>query len=413
MKPLLNRTVAVTGVGVVSPAGIGATAFWRGLLAPAEPDRVRRVADFDPRRWMSHKVARNSDIVTQLAIAAADEALEDAGLLPPDTHDGQAVAERRPVPGDPLRAAVVLGTGIGGVSTLETQAGVLREAGERRVSPHVIPMTMPNAAAAALSIRYGLRGSASTVTTACAAGTDAIAAGARLVSSGAADVVVAGGADSSLTPTCIAGFTTMRALSGSGISRPFDRDRDGLAAAEASGIVVLEPLESALARGAHVYLLVAGTASTADAHHVTAPAPDGEGAERCMRQAIADAGLEPDQVTHVNAHGTSTPPGDAVEARAIRRVFGASRPIVTSVKGVTGHSFGASGAVEVVAVALTMRERVIPPTQGLAIQDPALDLDVARRPTPWEPGPVLSNSFGFGGHNGALVLTPAPGPARR
>jgi 3-oxoacyl-[acyl-carrier-protein] synthase II len=409
VKPSLNRTVAVTGVGVVSPVGIGAAAFWRGLMVPAPARRVRRVEGFDPRRWMSHKTARNSDLVTQLAIAAADEALEDAGLLPPLPRDEPAAGEHRPLAvADPDRAAVYLGTGIGGVATLESQTGVLRDRGEHRVSPHVIPMTMPNAPAAALSIRYGLRGSAGTITTACAAGTDAIAAGARLVGSGRADVVVAGGSDSSLTPTCIAGFTNMRALSGSGISRPFDRDRDGLAAAEAGGIVVLEPLEAALARGATVYMLVAGAASTADAHHVTAPAPGGSGAERCMRLAIEDAGLRPDEIAHVNAHGTSTAPGDAAEAEAIRRVLGPSRPLVTSIKGATGHSFGAGGAVEAVAAALTIRERVVPPTAGLENQDPAVDLDLPRRPASWVPGPVLSNSFGFGGHNGSLVLTPAP-----
>ncbi|GIF09055.1 beta-ketoacyl-[acyl-carrier-protein] synthase family protein [Actinoplanes siamensis] len=394
MKPSLNRTVAVTGLGVVSPAGIGAAAFWRGLLAPAADGRVRRVQGFDPRRWMSHKEARNSDLVTQMAVAAADEALADAGLA-----DVAA----------PHRAAVCLGTGIGGVSTLEAQSGVLREHGERRVSPHVVPMTMPNAAAAALSIRYGLRGGAATITTACAAGTDAIAAGARLVASGAADVVLAGGSDCSLTPTCLAGFANMRALSPTGVSRPFDRDRDGLAAAEAAGVVVLETLESARRRGAYVYMLVAGAASTADAYHVTAPSPGGDGAERCMRLALDDAGLTSGQIAHINAHGTSTQLNDVAEAAAIRRVLGPSRPPVTSVKGVTGHSFGAGGAVEAVAVALTMRERLIPPTAGLTNQDPAIDLDIPREPAPWTPGPVLSNSFGFGGHNGSLVFAPDHG----
>ncbi|MFI5615154.1 beta-ketoacyl-[acyl-carrier-protein] synthase family protein [Amycolatopsis sp. NPDC051903] len=404
MKPALNRRVAMTGIGVVSPVGIGVKAFWDGLSRPAAAANVRRLSGFDPRLWMSHIVARTSDIATQMAVAAADEALTDAGLLIRRDADD-------PAPGlagvEPERAAVSLGTGIGGVSTLEAQAEVLGRLGERKVSPHVVPMTMPNAGAAALSIRYGLRGSASVITTACAAGTDAIAAGAKLIASGAADVVLAGGSDSSLTPTCIAGFTNMRALSRSGISRPFDVDRDGLAASEASGILVLEPLDSALARGAHVYLTIDGTASTADAHHVTAPAPDGAGAERCMRMAIEDAGYAPRDITHINAHGTSTALNDAAEAHAIRRVFGAARPLVTSVKGATGHSFGSAGAVEAVVVALTMANELVPPTLGLSTQDPELDVDVAREPTPWTPGPVLSNSFGFGGHNGSLVFTPA------
>ncbi|MEW2504022.1 beta-ketoacyl-[acyl-carrier-protein] synthase family protein [Amycolatopsis sp. NPDC047767] len=399
MKPALNRRVAVTGIGVVSPAGIGVKEFWDGLSRPAAAANVRRLSGFDPRRWMSHKAARTADLATQMAVAAADEALADAGLLTGEIEPTVAVR-------DAERAAVSLGTGIGGVSTLESQAGVLAAHGERKVSPHTVPMTMPNAGAAALSIRYGFQGSASVITTACAAGTDAIAAGAKLIASGGADLVLAGGSDSSLTPVCVAGFTNMRALSRSGISRPFDVDRDGLAASEAAGILVLEPLELALERGASIYLTIDGTASTADAYHVTAPAPDGAGAERCMRMAIEDAGYTSQDITHINAHGTSTALNDAAEARAIRRVFGASRPLVTSIKGATGHSFGSAGAVEAVAVALTMAHELIPPTLGLSTQDPALDVDVARSLTPWTPGPVLSNSFGFGGHNGSLVFSP-------
>ncbi|WP_243869206.1 beta-ketoacyl-[acyl-carrier-protein] synthase family protein [Streptomyces liangshanensis] len=409
MKPLMNRRVAVTGIGVVSPVGIGVDAFWAGLSRPAGAARVRRLDGFDPRRWMPHKQARNSDISASMAVAAADEALEDAGLLVPRGAGEPAPAARLLTGVDAERAAVSLGTGIGGVATLEAQADVLRERGERQVSPHVVPMTMPNAAAAALSIRYGLRGPATTVTTACAAGADAIAAGARMIAAGTADLVVAGGSDSSLTPTCVAGFANMRALSPTGVSRPFDTERDGLAASEAAGVVVLEPLEAALARGARVWMTIEGAASTADAHHVTAPAPDGSGAERCMRLAIEDAGLRPDDIAHINAHGTSTTLNDHAEALAVRRVFGTARPPVTSIKGATGHSFGAAGAVEAVAVALTIGHRTLPPTLGLTVQDPALDIDVPRSPTSWTPGPVLSNSFGFGGHNASLVLVP---PAR-
>lgn len=409
LKTPLNRRVAITGLGVVTPAGIGVAAFWASLFTSVPPQSVRRVAGFDARRWMSHKAAKNSDVATQFAIAAADEALRDAGFLPRNTDNGSpSESDVTTLVGIDLdRAAVSLGTGIGGVQTLETQMGIRRDRGDRLVSPHTVPMVMPNAAAAAISIRFGLRGSASTVTTACAAGTDAIAAGARMIASGQADVVIAGGTDSSLTPTCLAGFANMRALSKSGVSRPFDRDRNGLAASEACGIVVLESLDGAIARGAHVYMTVEGSASTSDAHHVTAPSPDGTGAERCMRLALEDAGLVPSDVTHVNAHGTSTGLNDAAEGAAISRVFNDHPPLVTSIKGVTGHSFGAAGAVEAVAIALTMRFGVVPPTIGLQTIDPEIDLRVATAATPWEPAPVLSNSFGFGGHNGSLVFAPS------
>ncbi len=407
MKIHSNRRVAVTGIGVVTPSGIGVDAFWGNLFEAASDDSIRRVEGFDPRRWMTHKAAKNSDLASQFAIAAATEALRDAGFLLEGAPPELAETDHASLVGaDSDRAAVSMGTGIGGVQSLEFQMGVRRDRGDRLVSPHTVPMTMPNAAAAAISIRFGLRGSASTIATACAAGTDAIAAGARMVASGVADLVVAGGTDSSLTPTCIAGFANMRALSKTGISRPFDRDRDGLCASEACGILVLEPLENAMARGARIYMTIEGAASTSDAHHVTAPAPHGLGAERCMRLALDDAQILPRDVAHVNAHGTSTGLNDAAESEAIRRVFGDADPIVTSIKGVTGHSFGAAGAVEAVAVALSMRDGVIPPTIGLLNVDPDVDLNLATTATPWEPTPVLSNSFGFGGHNGSLVFAP-------
>jgi 3-oxoacyl-[acyl-carrier-protein] synthase II len=411
MKPLQNRRVAVTGIGVVTPGGVGVDAFWKSLFEPAEPKNVRRVDEekLDARRLMTHKNAKNSDIATRMAVVAADEALRDAGLLeidpeapnPSDSDTGTLIAGI-----DHDRAAVSLGTGIGGVQTLATQILILEHKGERLVSPHTVPMVMPNAAAGALSIRYGLRGSASTITTACAAGTDAIGAGARLIAQGIADLVIAGGTDSSLTPVCIAGFANMRALSKSGFSRPFDRDRDGLAASEASGMLILEPYDAAVARGARIYMTIDGAASTADAHHVTAPAPHGTGAERTMRLALDDAGLRPEDITHVNAHGTSTGLNDAAESEAVTRVFDSSRPIVTSIKGVTGHSFGAAGAVEAVAVALTIKNATIPPTAGLVNQDDDIHLDIPTEARSWTPGPVLSNSFGFGGHNGSLVFSP-------
>lgn len=412
MKPLQNRRVAVTGIGVVAPNGIGADAFWRSLFEAAEPKSVRRVDEdaLDARRLMSHKNAKNSDIVTRMAVVAADEALRDAGLLKldPDAPNPAESDSAELLDGiDHDRAAVSLGTGMGGVQTLANQILLLDKKGERLVSPHTVPMVMPNAMSGAISIRYGLRGPATTISTACAAGTDGIAAGARMIAQGTADLVVAGGADSSLTPVCLAGFANMRALSKSGISRPFDRERDGLAASEAAGMLVLEPYDAAVARGAHIYMTVDGAASTADAHHVTAPAPHGTGAERTMRLALDDAGLTADQITHVNAHGTSTGLNDQAESEAVERVFQNSSPVVTSIKGVTGHSFGAAGAVEAVAVALTIKNKTIPPTIGLEHLDDGIHLDIPTEARQWEPGPVMSNSFGFGGHNGTLVFSPA------
>ncbi|MFJ4223239.1 beta-ketoacyl-[acyl-carrier-protein] synthase family protein [Microbacterium sp. NPDC089695] len=410
MKKRELRAVAVTGIGVVAPGGVGVEAFWTSLFHEAPPRAVRTVDEFDSSEWMDYKTARRLDRVAHLAVAAGHQALADAGLLahpdsPASDEDGR---ELRPDV-DRARMSIALGTGIGGVDTLETQMGVRAERGERLVSPFTVPMTMPNAPAAALSLRYGIQGTSQTITTACASATDAIALGARLIAEGRADVVLTGGADHSLTPTCIAGFRNMRALSSSGISRPFDSARDGLSASETAGILVLEPLEQARARGARVYMVVAGAGSTSDAHHLTAPSPEGAGALRCMREAIDDAELEPADIAHVNAHGTSTPAGDLAEARAIATLFGEHRPPVTSIKGVTGHSFGAAGAVEAVAVALTFATGTIPPTLGGTAVDPEMDIDVVTGAYEWQPGPIISNSFGFGGHNASVVFTPAVG----
>jgi 3-oxoacyl-[acyl-carrier-protein] synthase II len=412
MRATLNRRVAVTGIGVVTPGGVGVDAFWRSLMEAVPDSAVRRVSDdaLNARRVMTYKAVKNSDANVQFAVVAAVEALRDSGLLAAPQLEGQSVSDTEALVDsvDLDRAAVSLGTGIGGIETFAVQTEVARERGERFVSPHTVPMVMPNAAAGALSIRFGLRGPAMTTTTACAAGTDAIAAGARLIAQGRADLVLTGGTDSSLTPVCLAGFVNMRALSRSGISRPFDRDRDGLAASEACGILVLEEYESALARGARIYMTVEGAASTADAHHVTAPAPHGTGAERTMRLALDDAELKATDIVHVNAHGTSTGLNDAAEGEALQRVFDSSRPVVTSIKGVTGHSFGAAGAVEAVAVALSFKHALIPPTIGLVNQDERIDLDIPTAPRPWSHGPVMSNSFGFGGHNGSIVFGPPP-----
>jgi 3-oxoacyl-[acyl-carrier-protein] synthase II len=385
------RRVVVTGIGVVSPAGIGLDAFWKGLQTPPPDRRERTVEDFDPSPWLSGKQARHLDRFTHFAVAAAQMALDDCGQVPSDS----------------ARVGVQLGTGIGGVGTLETQVGVLAARGPGRVSPFTIPMVMPNAGAAAVSLRYGFQGPSETLTTACAAGTHSVSAGARMVADGRCDVVLAGGAESSMTPTTVAAFTIMTALSKTGLSRPFDAGRDGFCIAEGAAVLVLEEHDAARARGARIYGEVLGAASTCDAHHITAPSPGGAGAAACMRLALQDAELQPSDVRAVNAHGTSTPLNDAAEAAAVAAVFGAGAVPVSSIKGVTGHGLGAAGALEAASVLLSFVHRELPPTMGTTEVDPQLEVDVVLEPRAWEPGPTMSNSFGFGGHNGSLVLGPA------
>lgn len=389
-----GRRVVITGLGVVSPAGTGTTEFWAGLRRTPGPSVVRKVPDFDPARWgITDVEARRMDPFAQYAVAATVQALEDAGL-----------DSASPYPRE--RCGIVLGTGIGGVYAREGQTRALLQHGSGWVSPLTIPMVMPNAAAATVSLRFGWRGPVETACTACAAGTHAVANGAKMVASGRCDAVLVGGSEAGMNDLLSAGFGNMKALSASGISRPFDIDRDGFCAAEAAGVLVLEEASAAAARGAHVYAEVAGCGSTADAHHITAPAPDGRGAIACMRAALADAGIGPDRVTHVNAHGTSTELNDSTEARAVAAVFGSGRPAITSIKGVTGHSLGAAGAIEAVALALTFHHRELPPTAGTENIDPECDIDLVTAVRPWTPGPALSNSFAFGGHNATIVLVP-------
>jgi len=392
---MLGRRVAVTGIGVVAPAGIGKDAFWRGLLSPA-PNGFRQIEDWDPSPYFDNpKEARRSDRVSQFTLAAAAEALEQAGEIS----------------ADPARRGTFVGTGVGGIGTLEEQIEVRLSKGERRVSPFLVPMMMANAPAATISMRYGWQGPCENTVTACAAGTHAIGNAARMVADGRCDVVMAGGAEAPFTPTAVAGFGNMTALSNSGDSRPFDANRDGFVMAEGAAILVLEAWELAEARGATILGEVLGSASTADAHHITAPSPGGVGAVTCMQLAMDDAGITPDQVKHINAHGTSTDKNDAAEAEAVAKVFGTddSGPLVTSTKGITGHALGAAGALEAVAVLLAMQHGKVPPTAGLSERDPELPAIniVEGGPADWEPGPALSNSFGFGGHNGTLVLGPA------
>ena len=397
-----GRRVVITGVGVVAACGIGAAAFWEGLGRPPRAGVLRPVLGFDPEAAGLRRVeARRLDRFAQFAIAAGAEALHDAGLLAEPTLGG-------PLTGvDPERTGVLVGSGIGGAMTWEEQAMLLRDKGERAVSPLTVPMVMPNAASSAVSMRWALHGPCETVATSCATGTHAIGNAARWIAAGRCDVALAGGAEACLTDTPIAGFASMRALSGTGVSRPFDIHRDGFCASEGAAVLVLEEAGHAAARGVRAYAEVAGTASSADGHHVTAPSPSGSGALACMRNALADAGVSPAEITHISAHGTSTPLNDATEAGVIAELFGDLRPAVTSVKGVTGHALGAAGAIEAVALALTYAHRQLPPTGGTTTVDPVCDIDLVLAPRPWDPTPALSNSFGFGGLNGTLCFVPA------
>ena len=387
-----RRRVVVTGVGVLAACGIGRDAFWDGLLAP-QPSGERRIRDFDPATALDNpKEVKRTDRFTQIALAATAEALSQAGELT----------------AAPERTGVLMGTGVGGLASTETQIIVMHDKGGRRVSPFLVPMMMSNAAAAAVSMRYGFQGPCETTVTACAASTHAIGNAMRAIIDGRCDAVITGGSEAAMVDIGLTGFANMTALSAVGVSRPFDAERDGFVMSEGAATLVLEERSVAEARGATIYAEVLGAASNADAHHITAPSPGGAGAVRCMQAALADAGLAVGDVVHVNAHGTSTPLNDAAEAEAMATLFGTPGPAVTSTKGVTGHALGAAGALEAAAVVLSMVRGLIPPTDGTKAVDPALppiDL-VLGEPRPWTPGVTLSNSFGFCGHNGTVVFGP-------
>ena len=354
------RRVAVTGAGVVSPVGIGKNAFWQGLLAP-QPKGERRVADFDATSYYENpKEVRRADRFTHFAIACAEEALAQSGA--PSA--------------EPTRTAVILGTGVGGLDTLETQVGVLLEKGPRRVSPFMVPGMMANAAAAAISMRFGYQGPCEAIATACASATHSIGQAARLIQWGICDAVLAGGSEAAMTPVGVSGFQNMKALSSDGGARPVGRGRARVAHTGGGRGPLVGAWDAAVARGATVLAEVLGSASGADAHHITAPAPGGEGAIRCMRRALEDADLTPDHVTYINAHGTGTPLNDEAEARAIAAIFGIPGPAVTSTKGVTGHALGAAGALEAVALVLSLQRGLIPPTDGTDEVDPALEAQI-------------------------------------
>ena len=389
-----GHRVAITGLGVVAPCGIGKDAYWQGLMGPGISGTTALEIDgWDPAPWYaSTKDSRRADRVEQFAIAAAHEAFAQLG-----DHGV-----------DPSRFGTIFATGIGGLHTLEEQIITRIERGERRVSPFLVPMMMANASGAAISMKHGLQGPNETICTACAAGTHAIGYAARLIAWGRCDAVATGGSECAATATSLAGFGNMTALSSTGRSMPFDAGRDGFVMGEGAAVLILERWDRAVARGAQILGEVLGASSNADAHHITAPSPGGTGAIACMHLALDDAGLSPADIKLVNAHGTSTPLNDAAEATAVTEVFGAGAVPVTSGKGVTGHALGAAGALEAAQVILSMQNRLIPPTAGTTTVDPEMTIDlVTGSARPWTPGPAISNNFGFGGHNGSVIIAPA------
>ncbi|MET8034231.1 beta-ketoacyl-[acyl-carrier-protein] synthase family protein [Streptomyces sp. NPDC005345] len=402
---------AVTGVGMVSCAGIGVPTSWKRIregegtaagpvtaLDGTPADFGCAVPDFDPAAAVGRRKAWRLDRCNQFAIAAAAEAIADAGL-DPSTWDG-------------TRVGVVLGNGIGGAAAWEKQHNVLRDEGPQKVSPLLIPMLSINMSAGYVAMECGARGPNFVTATACASGTTAIGMARELLRSGLCDIVVTGGTEAPLVPSIVSGFSQMGALSKrraaqSTASRPFDADRDGFVPAEGAAVLVLERAEHAKARGARIRAMVSGYGASADAHHATAPDPQGAGAELAVRSALSDAGVDGADVTHVNAHGTSTPLNDVSEARMIRRVVG-QHPAVTSIKGVVGHALGAAGAIEAVATVLTIENGFVPPTANLESLDPEVDLDVvAKAGRELSVEVAVSNSFGFGGQNAVLVFSRA------
>jgi 3-oxoacyl-[acyl-carrier-protein] synthase II len=408
-----RRRVVVTGLGIISPIGIGVEENWSNVVAGRSG--IARISRFDPvgiatqiagevkgfqaDKFISAKEARRFDVFIHYGLAAGIEAIKDAALA-----DANLNKER---------IGINIGSGIGGISMIEDTHNVLLESGPRRVSPFFIPGSIINMISGQLSIMHGFQGPNLAMVTACTTATHCIGESGRMIQYGDADVMVAGGAESSITPLCLAGFSSARALSTRNddpatASRPWDKDRDGFVLGEGAGVLVLEELEHAKARGARIYAELAGFGMSADAHHITAPMEDGEGARRCMANALKDARLNADQVHYINAHGTSTPLGDIAETIAVKRCFGdyAKKVAVSSTKSMTGHLLGAAGGVEAVYSALAVREQIAPPTINIFNQDSECDLDyVPNAARKMRIDAALSNSFGFGGTNGTLVFT--------
>jgi 3-oxoacyl-[acyl-carrier-protein] synthase II len=390
MIPMDNRRVVVTGIGAVAAPGIGVDAIWKGLISGPTGPGPHVIDNWDPEPIVPKREARRLDRFTEFALVAADEAFAQAGDFV----------------GDPNRVTVSVATGIGGLESLEVLVTEsLKE--EPRVSPFLVPMMMANAAAAAISIRYGFGGQANTPVVACAAGSQSILDGFRMIKWGYADVAIVGGTEAAARKSAREGFASARALSKTSVAKPFDVDRDGFVMGEGGAILVIEDMERAEARGATILAEVLGGASTADAYHITAPHPEGDGAERAMRLAMEDSGLAPSDVAYINAHGTGTDLNDRTEGAVIDRIFGDDQPAVSSIKGTTGHGLGASGSIEAVMVIESMLRGELLPNIGLDNQDPEIPLtDIVREPRSWTPGPTLSNSFGFGGHNTVLAIGP-------
>jgi 3-oxoacyl-[acyl-carrier-protein] synthase II len=405
----------VTGLGVVSPIATGVEPFWEALKAGVSGvGRITRfdpsgfdcqiaaeVKGFDPLNWVEKKDARKMDTFIHYAVAAAAMAVEGAQLKVTEENEG--------------RVGVLIGTGMGGIPTLVEEQKRMLERGPGRVSPFFIPSIITNLASGWISIAYGAKGPNSCVSTACATGNHAIGDSFRIIQRGEADVMIAGGTEAVIVPLTIAGFAVMKALSTRNdeparASRPFDKDRDGFVMGEGAGVVILEALETAVRRGAPVLAEVVGYGMSADAHHITAPAPEGEGAVRSMQAALEDGGVRPEEVGYINAHGTSTPYNDRNETQAIKRLFGAhaSRLAVSSTKSMTGHLLGAAGGIEAVATVLALRRGILPPTINYETPDPDCDLDyVPNKPREASVRVALSNSFGFGGTNATLAFRAA------
>jgi len=408
----LERRIVVTGIGLITPVGIGTEENWRAICqgksgvgpitrfdASEYPTRIAaEVKRFDPLQWIEKKDLRKMDTFIHYALAASALAMEDSGLK----------IDHRNAP----RIGVYIGSGIGGLPFIERQHKILLKSGPRRISPFFIPGLIVNLASGQVSIRYGAKGPNSAVCTACSTGSHAIGDSFRIIARGEADAMIAGGTESVITPLAIGGFCAMRALSTRNdqpekASRPFDKNRDGFVVGEGAGIFVLESLEHAQDRGANIYAEVVGYGMSGDAFHISAPSEDGDGPIRVMQNALHDAHIEPSYIDYVNAHGTATPAGDVVETLAIKKVFGehARKVAMSSTKSMTGHLLGAAGGVEAAFSVLTIRDRIIPPTINYETPDPECDLDYvpnkARKATV---NYVLSNSFGFGGTNASLIF---------
>ena len=407
----MKHRVVVTGMGVVTSLGSDLTTLWNNLLAAKSgiskieafdtTEYTTKIAaeikDFDPAVYIDKKELRKMDRFVQFGVAASKMAIEDADLRIGDNAD-------------PERVGVVVGSGIGGLGTWEDQHTVLMNKGPRRVSPFFIPMMIANMASGQISMITGAKGPNTAAVSACATGTHSIGDSFKMIQRGDADVMICGGAEATIRPIGMAGFCSMRAMSTRNeepekASRPFDIDRDGFVMGEGSGVMVLESLEHAKARGARIYAEVIGYGMSGDAYDMVEPDPDG--AARSMNKALKDAGVAPEEIDYINAHGTSTPVGDKSETTAIKKVFGehAYKLAVSSTKSMTGHLLGAAGGVEAVIVGLTLKNGVIPPTANLDNQDPELDLDfVPNKPREADVKVALSNSFGFGGHNATIIL---------